>query len=248
MGLLGALFIGFSLAILGSGGAIITIPVLVYSVEMSEKEAIMSSLIIVGILSLLSSFKNPLTKNINIHLLLAFGIPSVLGAFLGANTAAIAPVTAQLIVLSFSMYIAGAKLLFFTQTPKTRETSNFISPLIVAGSFVGFLTGFVGVGGGFLIVPALILAAGLRFDEALSTSLILITLNAIFGLTGYVTSSPEQFVALRWADITQVTLLGAIGVLFGDKLRTHFPQAYMSRMFGALLIIISTVFVFNQIL
>ncbi|WP_281544388.1 sulfite exporter TauE/SafE family protein [Grimontia sp. SpTr1] len=99
MGLLGALFISFSLATLGSRGAIITIPVFVYGTGMPEKEAIMSSLVVVGILSLLSSLKNPFTKNIDIHLLLAFGVPSVLGAFSGAEVAVIAPVTAQLIAL-----------------------------------------------------------------------------------------------------------------------------------------------------
>ncbi|WP_325892502.1 sulfite exporter TauE/SafE family protein [Grimontia sp. NTOU-MAR1] len=248
MALLGALFIGFSLAILGSGGAIITIPVLVYGIGMPEKEAIMSSLIVVGILSLLSSLKNPFTKNINIRLLLAFGVPSVLCAYLGADAAVDAPVITQLIVLSFFMYIAGGKMLFSTRTPKIKQTPTTLFPIFIVGGFVGLLTGFVGVGGGFLIVPALILAAGLQFDEALATSLILITLNAIFGLTGYLTSSPDQFFSLRWTDLTQVILLGAIGVLFGGRLRTFFPQTYMTRLFGALLMIISTVFVFNQIL
>ena len=186
LGLLLSAAIGFSLGLIGGGGSIITVPVLVYVIGVEPHQAIGMSLAVVGITSLIGAALHSRRDNVRWRTGLIFGGSGVFGAFFGARlTHLFSP---QALLLLFAALMIVISLLMLKKRPHenngnwTREFS--LGKAIVAGLGVGALTGFLGVGGGFLIVPALALFGGLAMREAVGTSLVVIAINCAAGLLG----------------------------------------------------------------
>jgi uncharacterized membrane protein YfcA len=230
-----AVIIGLSLGLMGGGGSILTVPVLVYALEMDAKTAIALSLAIVGATSLIGSVSHFRAKNINIKVALVFGPIAMIGTFLGAKISVYMSGTTQLILFAVIMLIAS--VFMFKGRSNTSESApkKMNYPLIlVEGLFVGVLTGLVGVGGGFMIVPALVLLAGIPMKEAIGTSLLIISLKSFAGFMGYVDT-----VEIPWIFLGKFTAFTGIGIIIGSYSVKFVSPEKLKKTFAIFLVIMS---------
>ena len=237
----GAIAIGVSLGLLGSGGSILTVPVLVYLLGQDEKVAIAGSLAIVGTIALVGSLQYLRGKLIDYRAVVLFGGPGMLGTYLGAWSATFVPGVAQLALFALVMLLASWLML----RPPNLDDGEVRAPraswkIGVDGLVVGMLTGLVGVGGGFLIVPALVLLGGLSMHKAVATSLVIIALKSYTGFYKYLDVLHQQNLELDWQTIGLVTVLGIGGSYFGNLLATRLPQRKLQNIFGVFLIVMGT--------
>ncbi len=232
---LGALLIGLSLGLLGSGGSILTVPVLVYLLGEPPKLAIAESLLIVGGISLVGVLPYALRGLVDWKSLLGFGLPSMAGTYLGAWLSHFVTGQVQLLVFAGVMLFAAYLM---ARPPRLRpQGRRAFWKAALEGTMVGALTGFVGVGGGFLIVPALVLLGGLPMHRAVGTSLAIITLNAVVG--GYKhTASLAQHDSIHWGLVLSFTLVGILGSLLGGRLSLYLPQERLRQGFVLFLLAI----------
>ena len=234
----GAIAIGVSLGLLGSGGSILTVPVLVYLLGQDEKVAIAGSLAIVGTIALAGSLQYLRGKLVDWRNVWLFGLPGMAGTYAGAWIAGYVSGLLQLSIFAGVMLLAS----YFMLRP-IRVTSVAAAParhpskIGADGLAVGVLTGFVGVGGGFLIVPALVLLGGLPMHRAVATSLVIIALKSYSGFWKYLDVLEGQGLALDWPTLGIVTALGIAGSFVGNHFATRLPQQQLRRLFGWFLIV-----------
>ena len=232
-GLLLAGLVGLALGLLGGGGSILTVPILVYAVGMGAKEAIAASLIVVGVASLLGSIRHWKAGNVNLKVAIPFGLLAMIGAFLGSRV--LAPRvdgTTQLMVFAIVMILAAASMLRGPRAIEGARTSPKYAPIVLlVGLAVGLLTGLVGVGGGFLIVPALVLLAGVPMKEAVGTSLLVIAINSASGFAGY-----AGRVEIPWAFVGAFTAVAVVGIFAGTYLVRFVSAATLRRVFAVFLL------------
>lgn len=225
------LLIGLSLGALGGGGSILTVPALVYVLGQSAPAAVTASLVIVGVAALTGAAGHALDHHVR-------WIPGLLFAAFGAGasyagTALSRQVDPNVLLLAFAglMLLAGAGMLRRSaeRARPTAENTD-LAALVVAGAFVGFLTGFFGVGGGFVIVPALVMALGYDMPAAVGTSLLVIAVNSAVALAAR--AGHESF---HWAVIVPFTVAAVLGSLAGRQVATRLPSTQLRRAFVALL-------------
>ena len=234
----GAVAIGVSLGLLGSGGSILTVPVLVYLIGQDEKVAIAGSLFVVGTIALVGSLQFIRAKLVDWHNVLVFGLPGMAGTYLGAALAAYLSGIMQLTLFAGVMLLAS----WFMLRPIDLGSGGEHEPratwkIAGDGLGVGVLTGLVGVGGGFLIVPALVLLGGMAMHRAVATSLIIIAMKSYSGFYKYTDVLEAQNLALDWNTLLIVTGLGIAGSLAGGKLANRLPQNTLKKGFGIFLIV-----------
>ncbi len=234
----GAVAIGVSLGLLGSGGSILTVPVLVYLIGQDEKVAIAGSLFVVGTIALAGSLQYLRAKLVDWHKVLVFGLPGMAGTYIGAAIAAYLSGIMQLTLFAGVMLLAS----YFMLRPVDLVSGGEHAPratwkIAVDGLAVGILTGLVGVGGGFLIVPALVLLGGMAMHRAVATSLVIIALKSYSGFYKYMDVLEAQNLELDWQTLMIVTGLGIAGSLAGGKLANRLPQQTLKRSFGIFLIV-----------
>lgn len=238
LALLGACAIGLSLGLMGSGGSILTVPVLVYLVDQPEKVAIAGSLFIVGSIALLGSFPYIKQKQVDWSTVWLFGIPGMAGTYGGAWLSSYISGIAQLSIFAVVMLLAS----FFMLRPKGKleqqsDHQRHIAKIILDGLIVGLITGVVGVGGGFLIVPALVLLAGLNMRAAIATSLVIIALKSFSGFIKYLDVLEQESLSLDWNVIVVMIILGGLGSAIGNKIANKVPQDQLKKLFGLFLIV-----------
>ena len=235
--LIGALMIGLSLGLFGSGGSILTVPVLVYLLGQDEKVAIAGSLFIVGSISLIASLRG--LKNIHWRSVIYFGIPGMMGTYMGAWLSQYVLGTVQLILFALLMAAAAWSMLRGKATDTTQQVPRASWQIIADGLVVGSITGLVGVGGGFLIVPALALLGGLTMHVAIATSLVIIALKSFSGLYKYLDVLADLNLTLDWYTLVLMAALGAAGSLIGAFLNGRLPQEQLKKLFGVFLLIMA---------
>jgi len=235
----GALAVGFSMGLFGSGGSILTVPILVYMLEWDEKVAIASSLAIVGLVAAITSLRNLSAKQIDWHAVLWFGIPGVVGTYLGAYLSKFFPGWVQM--ATFAVVMGLASFFMLRPVPKRDPDApdHALVWIMIEGLVVGALTGFVGVGGGFLIVPALILLAGLNMARATASSLVIIALKSAAGFIGYQQILSETGQVLDWVVIACFVAFGVLGSWYGTTLARTANQARLQQGFGGFLVIMA---------
>jgi hypothetical protein len=240
MALLGyglAVLIGVSLGLLGGGGAILTVPVLVYVMGIGVKQAVPTSLVIVGLTSFIGMLRHRTAGTVDARAAFSFGPAAILGSLIGTRTALLVSPRVQLTVFAVVLLAAATMMLRPRRAAlhpvRTRHPLPLILPL---GTGVGFLTGFVGVGGGFMYVPALTLLAGLEMKTAVGTSLALIALSSAAGVAGYLGQ-----VELDWPLVGGFTALALIGVQIGSALVPRVPQERLRKWFAVLLLVMGGV-------
>lgn len=226
-----AILMGLTLGLLGGGGSILTVPILVYILEVPDKTAIAMSLLVVGTTSLVAMSSHARQGNVVWRTGLIFGLFGMLGAFLGGKIAAFIPGPVLLTLFALLMLVTGAAMLRPRKDagPETPEDDNKQLPVIkvaLEGIVVGAVTGLVGAGGGFLVVPALALMGGLSMKRAIGTSLLVIAMKSFAGFASF-----ASFVTLDWTlfgVFTGASVLGTIGgtilarKIDASKLRTGF--------------------------
>ena len=233
----GAIAIGLSLGLLGSGGSILTVPVLVYLVGQDEKVAIAGSLFIVGSIALAGGLQFLRAGFIQWRSVFVFGLPGMLGTYGGAVLSAYVSGVMQLALFALVMLVASALMLRPLDLQHAARQERATWKIATDGLVVGIITGLVGVGGGFLMVPALAILGGLSMHQAVATSLVVIALKSYGGFFKYLDVLEQQSLELDWTTLGMVTALGIIGSVAGSKLARRLPQQKLKRWFGYFLIV-----------
>ena len=239
LGWLGAGLVGLALGLLGSGGSILTVPILVYLLGQQDKVAIAGSLAVVGAIALVGGLRAATRRRVSWRSVLLFGLPGIAGTALGAWLAHYVSGAFQLVVFALFMLVASAMMLRPRATTKDLPVAApRRRPWRTAseGFAVGLGTGFVGIGGGFMIVPALVLVGGLPMHLAVGTSLWIISINAFTGFARYQPSLAAHGQALDWPVLARFVAAGAAGSLAGGRLGAAVPERLLRRIFGVALV------------
>ena len=234
---LGALVIGLSLGLLGSGGSILTVPVLIYLVDQPEKVAIAESLGIVASISLFGAIPYAWRQEIDWKSVLWFGAPGMAGTYYGAALSQYLSGNTQLVIFGVVMLIAA--FLMVKENPRLKKEKGYSAPryvLILEGAIVGIVTGLVGVGGGFLIIPALVLFGGLKMRIAVGTSLTIIAAKSFIGFYKYLDVLRAEKLNIDWELLAIFTAIGILGSMVGGRISKKVPQKSLKKGFGVFLI------------
>ncbi len=236
----GAIAIGISLGLLGSGGSILTVPVLVYLIGQDEKVAIAGSLFVVGSIALAGSLQFLRGGLIQWRSVVVFGVPGMAGTWFGALLAGWVPGVTQLALFAIVMLVASWLMLRPPDLENANPTPRTAWKIAADGLVVGIITGLVGVGGGFLIVPALVLLGGLTMRKAVATSLVIIALKSFSGFYKYIDVLEQQGLELDWQTLILVTGLGIVGSFAGGHYAKRVRQDKLKTGFGVFLIVMGT--------
>lgn len=240
--LISALVVGLSLGLLGAGGAILTVPTLVLLLGMNEKSAIASSLAIVSFIAL-TGIINAVKKGALIPKILGwFAVSSLPSASLGAYVGVLLPVGVQTLLLTLVMLIAAFKMVRSSTVAISQEVVR--SKLLMAGALAGFVTGIVGIGGGFLLVPALVIYAGLTMQQAVANSLALIVING--GIAFVTLQLGSRVPEIDWIVIGVMAAMGSVAVLVGQKISGKLNQQGLKKGFAVLLVIVAISLLIKQ--
>jgi uncharacterized protein len=243
LGYMLALVIGLTLGLLGAGGSIITVPVFAYVLGYPPKEAIAMSLAVVGATSAFGAVGHVRRGSASFRTAVLFGGVAMAGAFIGAKLSVHFPGVVQLVLLAAIMLPAA----FFMARPAriapppTEESRRRERLLTVAvGLGIGMLTGLAGVGGGFMILPALVLLLGCPMKKAVGTSLIVIAMNSLTAFVGYLGSVP-----VRWPVIAIFSALAIVGIMVAAPVGRRTPEPMLRKAFATLLVVVA-VYIFYQ--
>ncbi|MGM3307333.1 sulfite exporter TauE/SafE family protein [Anabaena sp. WFMT] len=249
--------IGISLGLIGGGGSVLALPILVYVMGVPTKSAIAMTLVIVGIVSLIGIIPHWKKGNINYKKAYIFGSATMLGAFIGAKIAALPFITDSLQMLLFAiMMLLAAGLMIqrssqkaANKSPEEPDLELYPPPickycwlwLLTEGLGVGILTGLVGVGGGFAIVPALVILGKTPMKEAIGTSLLILVANSVAGFLGYLGQ-----VELDWQLIGTFIVAASLGSFLGAYLSQFIDGKKLQKYFGYFLIAVATFVLFQN--
>ncbi len=235
-----AALIGLSLGLLGSGGSIITMPVLVYVAGVSPHQAVGMSLFIVGTTSLLGTAVNLRRGSFDLRAAVFFAVSGILGSYLGARLTHQVPGQVLLLLFGVLMLVAGTRMLMTSPQASPGCVCEPVRCLGI-GLAVGLLTGFLGVGGGFVILPALVLFAGLEMKTAVGTSLAVIATNSFAGLIGQL-----QFVSFQWPLTLAFVGSALLGMFAGLALSTRISSRRLRHSFGWIIILLGAFLVIRN--
>ena len=237
-----ALIVGLSLGLLGGGGSILTVPIFKYALGFGAKESIGMGLAVVSATSAFGALRHWRGGNLDLRALLAFAPSAIVSTFIGTRIAHYVPGEVQLVLLGIVMLAAAWFMWRGTPTSLVAPAGGHHPAAIIGtGIGVGMLTGIVGVGGGFLIVPALVLLLGLDIKRAVGTSLGVIALNGASGFVGYLGQ-----VSMDWPLIGLFTLCATIGVLIGAALVPKVPAQQLKRGFALFLVLIALYILYSR--
>jgi hypothetical protein len=244
LGFILSLAIGVSLGLLGGGGSILTVPVLHYVFGIGAHDSIATSLIVVGTTSIVAMVPHARAGRVRWKLGLAFGAASMAAAFGGGRIGAMLPGPVLIAGFAVVMLVAGGVMLL-----RARDTMSACNPVDVSlprvlaiGLAVGLLTGTLGAGGGFVIVPALTLLGGLAMREAVGTSLLVIAMNSIAGFAG--TATHASLAPRITLAVTGTAVVGsAAGVLLGKRMSSQLLQ----RAFGWFVIVVGVFILIREL-
>jgi len=233
---LGAALVGLSLGLLGSGGSILTVPVLVYLAGRDERQAVVESLVIVGAIAAAGALAQLRRGRVDGRWAAYLIGPGLIGAWFGAELHR--HVSEQVTALAFALLVLLAAFELLRRAGRHVEPTGGVraSSALLAGAGVGLLTGFLGVGGGFLIVPVLVLFARLPLERATGTSLVVIAVNALAGFLAHALApgSPRPDLQL----VAVFATVGTAGSLVGLALAPRLPAALLQRVFATLLVLV----------
>jgi len=238
---------GLSLGLLGGGGSILTVPILVYVLGFEPKPAIALSLAIVGVVSLFGAAGHWRAGRVQLRIALLFGITAMAGAFIGARVAASIPGAIQLTLLAVIMVLASVSM--FRQGPvelaqpaTARSGAALpIGKIMTAALSVGLLTGVIGIGGGFLIVPALLILGRVPLKQSVGTSLVIIAMNSFAGFAGY-----WGQVIVPWKFLAGFTGFAIVGVLVGTYVVRFVSAHALKRGFALFLLVIGVLVLYQN--
>jgi len=222
-----AVAIGLALGLMGGGGAIITVPVLVYVAHVSPGQAVGMSLAVVGVTSLVGALLKARQGFIHGRAALWFSGTGIIGALAGAQLTPLVP--PRVLLVLFALLMIAVALAMLLRKEELLEPFTECRPWRcgLAGLAVGVLTGFLGVGGGFLLVPAMVLFARLPLKVAVGTSLAVIAVNSFAGLAGH-----WRHMEFNWPLTGGFLTAALLGMGMGLPLAAHLPVRKLSRAFA----------------
>uniref|UniRef100_A1UQ20 Probable membrane transporter protein n=1 Tax=Mycobacterium sp. (strain KMS) TaxID=189918 RepID=A1UQ20_MYCSK len=233
-----AVLVGVWLGLLGGGGSILTVPLLAYVGGLETKQAIATSLLVVGVTSAVGAIAHVRAGRVRWGVALPFGGAAMTGALGGGLVARFIPATVLLIAFAAIMIAAGGAMLRDRKNTIAADETRHVPVVAMAvlGVAVGAVSGLVGAGGGFLLVPALALLAGLPMSGAVGTSLVVITMQSFAGLTGHLASGQ-----IDWPMAATVTTAAAVGALVGGRLTGAVDPDALRRLFGWFVLLMASV-------
>ncbi len=229
--------IGLALGMLGGGGSILTVPALVYLLGQDAHAAVGTSLAIVGTNALIGAWMHSRHGHVRLRAALLFGVVGLGAAYAGARLSRLLP-SALLLVLFAGLMLVIAMLMLRGGAPQAHERqapATWMS-IVLGGVAVGFLTGFLGVGGGFLIVPALVFLLGMNMRDAVGSSLVVISLNSAAGLLGHLGDG-----GLDWMLILVIIAGGLLGLRVGSALARTVPVGRLRQGFAGMVVVLAVV-------
>lgn len=221
-----AALIGLSLGLLGSGGSIITLPVLVYLMGVEAHDAVPMTLVVVGAVSLVGAALHWRNGHFHARAVVLLGFTGMVGAYFGSELTHRVPANVLMLLFGALMLVVGVLMLRRSELVCDEEHCYPIRCLSI-GAAVGALTGFLGVGGGFLIVPALVLLAGIDTKKAVGASLGIIALNSASGLLGQL-----RFAHLDWTLTAEFLVVALLGMWLGSRAMGRISQAGLRTVFA----------------
>lgn len=239
-----ALLIGVTLGLLGGGGSILTVPVFVYALGLDPKRAIAMSLPVVGAAALVGAVQHWRKGNVALRTAIPFGLAAMAGAFGGARLAGGINGHVQLALFSVVMIAAAISMWRNARAPQAAAPTRTPSwpVLLLIGVGVGAVTGLVGAGGGFLIVPALVILGGLTMAQSVGTSLLVIAMNTAAGFAGY-----QGAVDIDWPLVARFGAITAVGILGGSALVDQVPQRALKQAFALLLLVVGGLILYQYL-
>ncbi len=255
LAIIGAIIIGLVLGLLGSGGSVLTLPILVYLIGEDKKVAVAESLAIVGSLAAFGAIPSQLAKQVDWRSVLLFAIPGMIGTVSGAMLAKHISGSLQLVLFGVVMFPAAfcmyrnAVLSSCAKKPDCLEPRT-IQPfwqISLEGFAVGNITGLVGVGGGFLIIPALVLFGGLPMRKAVGTSLVIIAMQSLSGFTKHYDVLIDKGQNVNWSTIIWFVGIGIVGILVGQYLATRIHQNRLKKGFAVFLLVMAVYIFIKEI-
>jgi len=257
LGYFGALIIGLVVGLFGGGGSILAVPIFVYLFHLNPILATSYSLFVVGFSAAAGTIINIKKKLSDYRIAIIFSFPALFSVFVVRrylisslpevilDTGSIYITTKMALMLLFSIVIL---LSSFSMLKKNKaviaqklNNTNY-SLLLITGSVVGVLTGLVGAGGGFIIVPALVFFAGLKIKQAVATSLVIITCNALFGFLSDITQ-----VNIDWFFLTSITLISVLGIVLGSYLSNFINDMSLKKNFARFILLIALMIICNEL-
>lgn len=260
LGYIASVFIGISLGMVGSGGSILTVPVLVYLFSVEPLLATTSSLFIVGTTSLVGGVRSYLKKLVDFRAVTEFGFPSILSIFVTRHyilplipdvifsngSIVISSGMFLMIIFAILMLAASISMIFNhreqSETPVPGSRHRPL-PLIIFGLLIGLITGLLGAGGGFLIIPTLVIFLRLPMKRAVGTSLLIVAINSLFGFL----FSLRQF-TYDWPLILSFTGLAIAGLYVGSRLAEKVPARSLKKGFGFFILVMAVVIILQEVL
>ena len=259
LGFVSAVFIGISLGLIGGGGSILTVPVLLYMLGVSPVLATAYSLFVVGFSSLVGAVKNYRKKQLCVKTAVVFAIPSIVAVYLTRlwliptlpdNFAFLNNMSKDTVIMLFFaliMLLAAFAMLKPKKKRKDKSKKVFTTKtylmIILEGLLVGTLTGIVGAGGGFLIIPALVLLANLPMKQAVGTSLFIIAVKSLMGFLGDLQSGQE----IEWTFLLSFTFLAVLGIFTGTYISKFVSGEKLKKAFGYFVLAMSVIIIFNEL-
>ena len=239
-----AVFVGVALGLLGGGGSILTVPLLAYVAGMDAARAVATPLLVVGVTSAVGAVSHARAGRVQWRTGLIFGVAGMAGAYAGGLLARFIPGTVLLIGFAVMMIATAVAMLRGRKTIQTTEGAHRmpVPKIIAEGLVVGLVTGLVGAGGGFLVVPALALLGGLPMPVAVGTSLVVIAMKSFAGLAGYLSS-----VQIDWGLALAVTAAAVVGALIGARLTAVIDPDALRKAFGWFVLGMSSVILAEEI-
>jgi uncharacterized membrane protein YfcA len=252
--------IGILLGLIGGGGSILTIPVLVYLFGLSPIVSTSYSLFVVGTTSTVGAFNNYKKGLVNIKTALLFGLPSVITVFairkyllplvpknlfiigditITANTVTMLLFGILMIIAALTMVKNQAEKL----NPQLLQQNHLVLKLTLLGIGIGIVTGLLGAGGGFLLIPALVFLVGLPMRQAVGTSLLIIAINSIVGFVGDI----GHFV-INWAVLLSITTIAIVGIYIGDWLGKKINENSLKKTFGWFVLVMGIYIIIKELL
>jgi uncharacterized membrane protein YfcA len=260
IGYVASIVMGLTLGLLGGGGSILTVPILVYLFDVDPVLSTAYSLFVVGITSAVGSLSHFRKGNVHVKTALIFGVPSILAVYsirkillpaipdviVTISNFAVTKSLAVLVLFAILMMVASITMIInpIQKKDDDREISFNYPIIFLEGIIVGSITGLVGAGGGFLIIPALVLLTGLPMKQAVGTSLVIITLKSLIGFTGDM--SGDLLIDYQFMIIFSLFAMG--GILLGSFLTRFVSDEKLKPVFGWFIMAMGVFILFKELL
>jgi uncharacterized membrane protein YfcA len=235
---------GTVFGIFGAGGSILLVPILVYVLDVPVKSALGMSLFILMCTGLIAALAHARSMNVRWMMGIRWALAGIVGAYAGGRVAEFIPEKILLMLFAVVVVVASLVMILRKAPPMSSEPEHLPSlRVILVGLALGFFTGIIGVGGGFLLVPALVLVCGVDMKHAIGTSLLIISINSLGGFLGFAAHA-----SIPWQLTLTVAIFNAAGSLLGERIGKPLPSHRMRPAFGVFLLIVGGVMVVENML